>query len=190
MGLSRDSYRHPPVDSAQTQVLKTKIVEIAHARRRFGYRRVHDLLRPDFPGVNHKRVYRLYRNANLAVRKRKKVRRASNERVPLNLAAKVNEVWSMDFVSDSLANGRRLKCLTVADDFSHECVDIAVDYGMSGQYVTRLLDQAALFRGYPCAIRTDNGPEFTSRAFIAWAQAHRIRHILIEPGRPMQNGYI
>ena len=151
---------------------------------------MHDLLRPEFPSVNHKRVYRLYRDANLAVRKRKKVRRASNERVPLNLATKVNEVWSMDFVSDSLANGRRLKCLTVADDFSHECVDIAVGYGMSGQYVTRLLDQAAMFRGYPSAVRTDNGPEFTSRAFIAWAQAHGIRHILIEPGRPMQNGYI
>ena len=96
----------------------------------------------------------------------------------------------MDFVSDSLANGRRLKCLTVADDFSHEAVDIAVDYGISGQYVTRLLDQAALFRGYPAAVRTDNGPEFTCRAFIAWTQSHGIRHILIEPGRPMQNGYI
>nr|WP_157275336.1 IS3 family transposase [Pelomonas sp. Root1444] len=190
VGLSRDSYRHPPVASAQTAALKAKIVEIAHARRRFGYRRVHDLLRLDFPGVNHKRVYRLYSAANLAVRKRKKVRRPPAERTPLNIATQVNEVWSMDFVSDSLANGRRLKCLTVADDFSHEAVDIAVDYGISGQYVVRLLDQAARFRGYPAAVRTDNGPEFTSRAFIAWAQSHGIRHILIEPGRPMQNGYI
>jgi putative transposase len=178
------------VASAQTEALKTKIVEIAHTRRRFGYRRVHDLLRPDFPGVNHKRVYRLYTEANLTVRKRKKVRRPPAERTPLNIATKVNEVWSMDFVSDSLANGRRLKCLTVADDFSHEAVDIAVDYGISGEYVIRLLDQAARFRGYPAAVRTDNGPEFTSRAFIAWAQSHGIRHILIEPGRPMQNGYI
>ena len=96
----------------------------------------------------------------------------------------------MDFVSDSLSNGRRIKCLTVADDFSHECVDIAVDYGISGQYVTRLLDQAATFRGYPLAVRTDNGPEFTSRAFMAWATSHGVRHILIQPGRPMQNGYI
>ncbi len=96
----------------------------------------------------------------------------------------------MDFVSDGLANGRSIKCLTVADDFSHECVDIAVDYGISGQYVTRLLDQAAMFRGYPAAVRTDNGPEFTSRAFIAWAQSHGVRHILIQPGRPMQNGFI
>ena len=149
-----------------------------------------DVLRLDFSGVNHKRVYRLYSDANLAVRKRKKVRRPAAERTPLNIATQVNEVWSMDFVSDSLSNGRRLKCLTVADDFSHEAVDIAVDYGISGQYVVRLLDQAARFRGYPAAVRTDNGPEFTSRAFIAWAQSHGIRHILIEPGRPMQNGYI
>jgi putative transposase len=190
VGLSRDSYRHPPVSSPQTLALKAKIVEIAHVRRRFGYRRVHDLLRPEFPGVNHKRVYRLYSDANLAVRKRAKVKRPIGERTPLNAATKVNEVWSMDFVSDSLANGRRLKCLTVADDYSHECVDIAVDYGISGLYVTRLLDQAARFRGYPAAVRTDNGPEFTSRAFIAWTQEHGIKHILIEPGRPMQNGYI
>ncbi len=96
----------------------------------------------------------------------------------------------MDFVSDSLSNGRRIKCLTVADDFSHECIDIAVDFGISGQYVTRLLDQAAIFRGYPVAVRTDNGPEFTSRAFLSWTTLHGIRHILIQPGRPMQNGYI
>ena len=125
-----------------------------------------------------------------SVRKRKKAKRPLSERVPLQIAQRVNEVWSMDFVSDSLANGRRIKCLTVADDFSHECVDIAVDYGISGQYVTRVLNQAALFRGYPAAVRTDNGPEFTSRAFMACPLKHGIRHILIEPGRPMQNGYI
>ena len=190
VGLSRDSFRNPPMASEQTQALRCHIVDIAHQRRRFGYRRVHDLLRRDFPGVNHKRVYRLYREANLAVRKRKKSKRPLNERVPLQLAKAVNEVWSMDFVSDSLSNGRRLKYLTVADDFSHECVDIAVDFGISGEYVTRLLDRAAVFRGYPDMVRTDNGPEFTSRVFMAWAQTHGIRHILIQPGRPMQNGYI
>ena len=190
VGLSRDSFRNPPMASEQTQALRCRVVDIAHQRRRFGYRRVHDLLRRDFPGVNHKRVYRLYREANLAVRKRKKSKRPLNERVPLQLAKAVNEVWSMDFVSDSLSNGRRLKYLTVADDFSHECVDIAVDFGISGEYVTRLLDRAAVFRGYPDMVRTDNGPEFTSRVFMAWAQTHGIRHILIQPGRPMQNGYI
>jgi putative transposase len=190
VGLSRDSYRHPPETDQMTKDLSGKIVEIAHTRRRFGYRRIHDLLRPEFPGVNHKRVYRLYSEANLAVRRRKKVRRPASERMPLQLAQGVNQVWSMDFVSDSLANGRRIKCLTVADDFSHECVDLVVDWGISGLYVTRLLDRAAIFRGYPQAVRTDNGPEFTSRAFMAWAHSHGVRHILIEPGRPMQNGYI
>ena len=190
LGLSRDSYRHPPGNDQMTKDLMGKIVEIAQVRRRFGYRRIHDMLRLQFPGVNHKRVYRLYSQANLAVRRRKKVRLPASARVPLQLAQNVNEVWSMDFVSDSLANGRRIKFLTVADDFSHECVDITADWGISGLYVTRLLDRAAIFRGYPLAVRTDNGPEFTSRAFMAWASSHGVRHILIEPGRPMQNGYI
>ena len=190
VGLSRDSWRNPPEIDAMTQELSSKIVEIAHVRRRFGYRRIHDMLRPHFPGVNHKKVYRLYSAANLAVRKRRKAKRPASERMPLQLARAVNEVWSMDFVSDSLASGRRIKFLTVADDFSHECVQIGADFGISGEYVTRLLDETARFRGYPRAVRTDNGPEFTSRAFMAWAQGHGIRHILIEPGRPMQNGYI
>ena len=190
VGLSRDSYRHVPVPNEKNVVLGAAIVDIAQARRRFGYRRIHDLLRPEFSDVNHKRVYRLYSIAKLAVQKRKKAKRPASERMPLQIAQAVNDVWSMDFVSDSLVNGRRIKCLTVADDFGHECVDIATDFGISGQYVTRLLDQAATFRGYPRAVRTDNGPEFTSRAFMGWAQAHGIRHLLIEPGRPMQNGYI
>ena len=190
VGQSRDSYRHPPQMDAHTQHLSARIVDIAHARRRFGYRRIHDLIRPEFPGVNHKRVYRLYKDANLAVRRRRKAKRPSSERLPLQLAQTINEVWSMDFVSDSLASGRRIKCLTVADDFSHECLEIAVDYGISGEYVTRILDRVAVFRGYPLAVRTDNRPEFTSRKFLAWTHAHGVRHILIQPGRPMQNGYI
>ena len=190
VGLTRDSYRNPPRPNQSTQRLMARMVDLAYTRRRFGYRRIHDMLGPEFAGVNHKKVYRLYRDANLAVRKRTKAKRPLCERVPLQLASRVNQVWSMDFVSDSLANGRRLKCLTVADDFSKECVDIGVDYGISGVAVTRMLDRAATFRGYPQVVRTDNGPEFTSRAVMAWAQTHGIRHILIQPGRPMQNGYI
>ncbi len=189
-GLSRDALRHPPVTPPVTAILSGRLVELAQARRRFGYRRLHDLLRLEFPGVNHKKVYRLYREANLAVRKRRKAKYPSALRQPLQAAHASNEVWSMDFVADALANGRRIRCLTIADDFTHECVDIAVDHGISGRYVTRVLDQAACFRGYPKAVRTDNGPEFTSRAFIAWAQQHRIRHLLIQPGKPMQNGYV
>lgn len=156
-GLSRDAFRHPPEPSVATQALSARIIELAKVRRRFGYRRLHDLLRPEFQNVNHKKVYRLYRNANLAVRRRKKARRPASERQALSPASAPNRVWSMDFVSDALANGRRLKCLTVADDFSHECVDITIDHGISGAYVVRVLDQATCFRGYPRAVRTDNG---------------------------------
>ena len=132
---------------------------------------MHDSLRLEFPGVNHKRVYRLYSAANLAVRKRKKAKRPISERVPLRIPKSLNEVWIMVFVCDSLSNGRRVTCLTVADDFSHECVDATADYGISVQYVIRLLDRAASFSDYPLAVRTENGPDFTSRAFMAWAQS-------------------
>jgi len=189
-GLSRDAFRHPPTIALADQALSVRLIELAQARRRFGYRRLHDLLGPGFPRVNHKRVYRLYHEANLAVRKRRKAKFPTALRQPLEPAFAPNEVWSMDFVSDALASGRKLRCLTVADDFTHECVDIAVDHGIGGRYVTRILDQAACFRGYPTAVRTDNGPEFTSRAFIAWTQRHGIRHLLIQPGKPTQNGYI
>ena len=189
VGLSRDAYRNPAPVSALNTRLSAQIIEIAHTRRRAGYRMIHDLLRPDNPGINHKRIYRLYSVAGLAVRKKVKARRYG-ERVPLVQAKTVNQMWSMDFVSDSLSTGRRLKFLTVADDFTHECVQMAVDFGMGAGYVTRLLDEAAVFRGYPKAVRTDNGPEFTAKAFLAWTQQRKIEHILIEPGCPTQNAYI
>ena len=176
-GLSRDAFRHEPIPAPATQALSARLVELAQARRRFGYRRLHDLLDQEFPNVNHKKIYRLYQGAKLAVRRRKKVKFPAGLRQKLVPAHAPNEVLSMDFVSDSLANGRRLKCLTIADDFTHECVDIAVDHGISGAYVVRVLDQIARFRGYPRAARTDNGPEFTNRAFISWAQTHGVEHL-------------
>ena len=189
-GLSRTSYREPPSMNTATQELSARIVELAHARRRFGYRRIHDLLTREGHQVNHKRVWRLYKMNELSVRKRRKAKRVSVERVPLAASRHVNDTWSTDFVMDALASGRRIKCLTVVDDFSRECVDIAIDYGMGGQYVTRVLDQVAQFRGYPRAIRTDQGPEFTSRAFMAWAHGHGVKHLINDAGKPTQNAYI
>ena len=193
VGLSRDTYRHAGHTSALNVKLRDTIVQTAHARRRWGYRMIHDVLRPQYPDINHKRVYRIYTAEGLSIRKRKKTRRIG-VRVPLVAALTVNQTWSMDFVSDAIAKpgavSRRIKCLTVADDFSHECVDITADFGIGGAYVTRLLDRAATFRGYPKEVRTDNGPEFTCRAFMTWAQKHGIKHILIEPGSPTQNAYI
>jgi putative transposase len=190
-GLSRTSFREPPLMNAANQELGARIVELAHARRRFGYRRIHDLLTREGHEVkNHKRVWRLYKLNELTVRKRRKAKRISLERTPLAASRHVNDTWSIDFVMDALATGRRIKCLTVVDDFSRECVDIAIDYGMGGQYVARVLDQVGQFRGYPKAIRTDQGPEFTSRAFMAWAHSRGVKHLIDDAGKPTQNAYI
>lgn len=140
VGLSRDSWRHPPQRAQRDQATSQRIVELAHERRRFGYRRIGDLLRAADSKINDKRVYRLYKLADFSVRKRRGKRRLKLERVPLHECQTINEVWSMGFVSDSLASGRRIKCLTVTDDFSHECVDIVVDHGVGGEYVVRVLD--------------------------------------------------
>ena len=190
VGLARDSWRHPPQRGQFDHRTSERIVALAHERRRFGYRRIADLIRAEGTPINDKRVYRLYRLADLAVRKRRGKKRLKLERVPLHRCRTINEVWSLDFVSDSLASGRRIKVLAVTDDFSHECVSLAVDHGIGGEYVTRLLDQAARVRGYPQAVRTDQGPEFTSRAFLAWTTGKRVRHILNDPGKPTQNAYI
>lgn len=189
-GLSRTSLRRSADTPEDSQELRERIRELAYRHERYGYRRIHDLLRIQGLVVNHKRIWQLYREQNLAVHKRRKAKRPDSVRVPRPQAVAINEVWSMDFVSDSLANGRRIKCLTVVDDFSREAVDIAVDYGISGAYVVRLLDQATCFRGYPQAVRTDQGPEFTCRAFMAWAHAHGIEHLLNVPGKPTQSAYI
>ena len=125
-GLSRTSLRRSADTPEDSQELRERIRELAYRHKRYGYRRIHDLLRIQGLVVNHKRIWRLYREQNLAVRKRRKAKRPDSVRVPRPQAVAINEVWSMGFVSDSLANGRRIKCLTVVDDFSREAVDIAV----------------------------------------------------------------
>ena len=182
--------RYEPRYSEENAQLIDQIVELAQERRRFGYRRIHALLRRDGVEVNHKKVYRLYREAGLAVRRRKRRKGVAVPREPLQLPTQRNEVWSMDFVMDALANGRRLKVLTIVDDCTKESIDLVADFGISGHYVTRVLDQAARFRGYPKAIRTDQGPEFTGKALDQWAYDNRVQLKLIQPGKPTQNAYI
>jgi putative transposase len=177
-------------ETAQNEALRVRIVDLAHARRRFGYRRIHDLLRREGVQANHKRIYRLYRESALSVRKRRRRKQVMVDRQVLSVPSRPNEVWSVDFVMDALANGRRIKCLTVVDDFTRECLDIAVDYGISGEYVTHVLERIGQFRGLPQAIRTDQGPEFTSRAMDRWAYGRGIDLKLIAAGKPTQNAYI
>src|SRR5262249_10812010 len=136
------------------------------------------------------RIYRLYRAAGLAVQRRRKRRRTMLERQPLLLPQAPNQVWSMDFVMDALDSGRRLKCLTLVDDFTKEAIEIVPDHSIPGMYVTRVLAQVGHFRGLPRAIRTDQGPEFTGRALDQWAYRNGVELKLIEPGKPNQNAYV
>ncbi|WP_407939248.1 IS3 family transposase [Microbulbifer thermotolerans] len=189
VGLSRASMRYQSKKATESE-LAERIKEIALERRRFGYRRVHQMLRREGLKVNHKKVYRLYHEAGLAVRKRRRRKGVMVERQPLSLPETPNHTWSMDFVMDALANGRRIKCLTIVDDFTKECLDIQVASGISGEQVVRSLDAIAAFRGYPKAIRTDQGPEFTGKALDQWAYRNGVDLKLIQPGRPTQNGYI
>jgi putative transposase len=190
VGLSRTVLHYEPKMSEPNEKLGERIAELAAARRRFGYRRIHALLRREGSQANHKRVYRLYRLAGLAVARRRKRARVAVEREPLLLPTRPNEVWSMDFVMDALSSGRRLKCLTIVDDFTKEVIELVLDHSITGDYVTRALEHVVRFRGAPRAIRTDQGPEFTGRALDQWAYRHGVDLKLIQAGKPTQNAYI
>ena len=140
--------------------------------------------------VNHKRVERLYAEARLQVRRRKRKKVPVGERQPLVRPSTANDVWSMDFVFDRSADGRVIKCLTIVDDATHESVAIVPERAIGGAHLTRILDQLATTRGLPRVIRTDNGKEFCGRAMLSWAHAHQVTLRLIEPGKPNQNAYI
>ena len=188
--LSRSVLHYSPRVQPDNDEPRARLVELAQQRRRFGYRRLHVLLRWESIEANHKRIHRLYREAGLMVRKRKPRKGVMVERERLPLPSAPNEVWSMDFVFDALSHGPRIKCLTVVDDFTKESVEILVDQGISGHRVAWALDEVARFRGYPKAVRTDQGPEFTGRALDQWAYRNRVTMKLIQPGKPTQNAYI
>ena len=173
-----------------TPELRQRLCTLAAERRRFGYRRLWVLLRREGFDVNHKRVYRLYREEGLAVRRRKRKRMAGVARVPMPAPQRRNERWSMDFVSDALGNGRRIRVLTVIDDFTRECLATEVDTSLPGLRVARVLDRLALERGLPESITVDNGPEFAGKTLDAWAYAHGVHLHFIDPGKPVQNAYI
>jgi putative transposase len=147
------------------------------------------LRREDFR-VNHKRVARLYRRAGLSLRKRKRKRVTSVGRGQPALATAANQRWALDFVSDVLAWGRRIRLLTIVDTFTRESLAIEVDTSLTGARVARVLDRVIAERGIPAAIAMDNGPELTSRALDQWAYEHGVELRFIDPGKPSQNGFI
>lgn len=188
--MSLSTCRYDAQRPAADAHLSGRITKLALERRRFGYRRVWQLLRREGLHVYHKRVYRLYHLNGLGVKRRRRRKGLATERLPLLRPAAPNLIWSMDFIIDALATGRRIECLTFVDDFTKECLTVTVAFGISGVQVTRILDSVALFRGYPATIRTDQGPEFTCRALDQWAFEHGVGLQLIQPGKLTQNGFI
>ncbi|MGO7403826.1 IS3 family transposase [Rhizobium ruizarguesonis] len=170
--------------------LRERMKALAHERRRFGYRRIHVLLRREGHLVNHKRLFRLYREEKLTVRKRGGRKRAIGTRAPMLVPMVANDRWSLDFVSDQLTDERRLRILTVVDDCTRECLALVADTSLSGLRVARELDRIIEERGKPRMIVSDNGSEFTSNAILQWADRTKVDWHYIAPGKPIQNAFI
>ena len=166
-----------------------RLRELAHQRRRFGYRRLGWLLAREGQAMNHKKLYRLYREEKLMVRRRGGRKRALATRAPLALPHSMNQRWSLDFVSDTLADGRRFRILCIVDDFSRECLATVVDTSLSGIRVVRELERLTRERTTPAVIVSDNGTELTSIAVLKWA-TDRLAWHYIQPGKPMQNAFV
>lgn len=189
VGMSASAYRYQPAPD-RNQALREQIVALAHRHRRYGAGMIYLKLRQAGQPVNHKRVDRLYAEAGLQVRRRKRKKVPVSDRQPLGRPERANQVWSMDFVFDRTAEGRVIKCLTVVDDATHEAVAVVPERAIGGHALTRILDRLAVQRGLPQAIRTDNGKEFCGRAMLTWAHGRGVRLFLIQPGKPNQNAYI
>ncbi|MGV2085049.1 MULTISPECIES: IS3 family transposase [unclassified Rhizobium] len=170
--------------------LRAKLRDLANERRRFGYRRLFVLLRREGEPSGINRIYRLYREEGLSVRKRKARRRAVGTRAPILVEAKANARWSLDFVHDQFACGRRFRVLNIVDDATRECLAAIPDTSISGRRVARELTTLIERRGKPGMIVSDNGTELTSNAILAWSKDHKVEWHYIAPGRPMQNGYV
>ena len=187
--MSASAFRYEPRPDRNVE-LRDRILALAHRHRRYGVGMIHLKLQQAGLPVNYKRVERLYQEAKLQVRRRKRKKVAIGERQPLLRPTSANQVWSMDFVFDRTAEGRVIKCLTIVDDATPESVAIQLERAISGHGVIRVLDRLALSRGLPKVIRTDNGKEFCGKAMVAWAHEHGVQLRLIEPGKPNQNAYI
>jgi putative transposase len=187
IGTDRTSVRYQ-VTRPDDGVLRERLRALAQERRRFGYRRLHVLLRREGEVVNRKRVQRIYREERLTVRRRGGRKRAVGTRRPIETPLKVNQRWSLDFVSDQMTDGRRFRVLTVIDNCTRECLALVADTSLSGLRVARELDAIIAQRGRPDMIVSDNGTEYTSNAILGWADETGVGWHYIAPGKPQQNG--
>lgn len=187
--MSASALRYAPRPDQDID-LRDRIVALAHRHRRYGAGMIYLKLRQEGRVVNHKRVDRLYAEARLQVKRRRRKKVPLQDRQPLLRPQYRNEVWSADFVFDRTAEGRVLKCLTIVDDATTEAVAIVPARALGGRPVTRVLEQLAASRGLPQVLRTDNGPEFCGRTMLTWAHERGLTLRLITPGKPTQNAYV
>jgi putative transposase len=188
MDIRRSVFRYESRrdDAALRQRLKTLATEYP----RYGYTLLHGMLSAEKLVVNRKKTYRIYREEKLQVRTKRRKRLAKQPRMEMPVPGAPNNRWSMDFVSDQLATGRRFRILNIVDDYTRECVVQLVDFSIAGERVARTLDALAVSRGLPEKIVSDNGPEFTSKAMFLWSQSTGVKLHFIQPGKPTQNAFV
>lgn len=186
-GFARSSQRYRARRPLRTE-LRARLTTLAVLRPRWGYRRLYRLLRREGLVVNRKLVQRVYREEGLHVRRRRR-KRVAIPRTPMPIPTEANERWSMDFISDAIADGRRFRALTIVDDVTRESPAIEVDTSLPGERVVRVLETVGATRGFPKAIVCDNGPEFRSEALDQWADRRGVALLFIQPGKPIQNAF-
>jgi putative transposase len=187
LGVDRQMVRYRSIRNDSH--LRERLIALAAERRRFGYLRLAVLLRREGLHYNHKKIYRVYRELGLMVRRRKGRKRAIGTRVPLPVVDRANQIWSLDFLSDALFDGRRIRLLGIMDQWAREALRLAVDTSLPGLRVVRELNDLIAVRGKPLCIVSDNGTELTCRAVLQWAQDNGIEWHYIRPGKPTENGY-
>jgi len=188
--LSTATWRYQRRDRIDNGQLLARLQAHAAARARYGYRRLHTLIAREGLVVNHKRVHRVYREAGLQVPRRRRRRITRGARLPLPRAGAPRERWSMDFMADTLADGRGFRLLNIVDDCTRQCLAIEVDRSLPGLRVVRVLERLRDTIGVPRVIVVDNGPEFVGRTVEAWAHTHQVELRFIRPGKPMENAYV
>jgi len=189
LGISRTALRHQPKQVNDTEIEKL-LIEISEWKPRWGCTKMYNYLRNQGYNWNHKKILRIYRQLGLNIKKKPKRRYPTRHPVPLFVPKHSNISWSMDFMSDSLDNGKKFRALNIIDDFNRECLEIEIDYSLPSLRVIRVLEKIAFWRGFPKQIRLDNGPEYISKKLMEWAEKRNIRLAYIQPGKPAQNGYV
>ena len=189
VGMSRSGYRYQPKKPDDNEI-REQLVRLAERKPRWGFKKMYDYSRNQGYGWNHKRVHRVYRDLGLNIRVKPKKRLPSRDLKPLFQPEAANISWSLDFMRDSLSNGRAFRTLNIMDDFNREALWIEADTSLPARRVTRTLDMLASWRGYPKQLRVDNGPELISKELADWAARHHVELAFIQPGKPAQNGYI